>query len=197
MEGFIADHFGRKISSLIAIGCAILSFCIFALGSSFEAFAVAEVLNAFTICFWSGAYTALVVDGMGSQSKREGFLESLFSKMNIFSSISVMISGLIGGLIYDLEPRFPFLFASLMMILAYFSLRFFILEKIEVQTQNIQNNRWQIFILCQFCKPYWNVCLSSDYCAYRRLSPQSFASLLFICPEYCRTHPFNHFMEPR
>lgn len=123
--GIVADMFGRKTSCLLACLCGIASFLAFALGGSLPWFYVAELFNALTIAFWSGAFEALTVDG----TNEEESIDVVFSKITMYSSFATMIGGLVGGLIADYDIYMTYAFSTLVMSLAFACMLFSIREK--------------------------------------------------------------------
>lgn len=113
--GFIADKFGRKASILLSTMSAIISFMLYFYGDHFYEFALAEVFNALTLCLWSGAFDALVIQNLKDR-KEQLNLGQLFSKMAIYESAGIMAAGYLGSVVGDFNLSYPFILSTVLMI---------------------------------------------------------------------------------
>lgn len=132
--GFIADKFGRKTSILLSAICAIISFMLYYYGSGVYDFAIAEVFNALTLCLWSGAFDALVIQNLKEKGE-ELHLGQLFSKMAMFESAGVMVAGYLGSVVGNVNLSYPFIFSSVLMLICFIAILFIPEKKCEITAQ--------------------------------------------------------------
>ena len=106
--GILADSFGRKTSLVISGLCAIAGFLLYYASSTFMLFALAEILTALALCFWSGAFESSAIDMM-KEEKDECSVSQFFHLNNAFNSLAVMTFGLLGGYLGSKGLNFPYL----------------------------------------------------------------------------------------
>jgi MFS family permease len=116
--GIIADRWGRKLSMQLACISAVFGFLSFVLIPNFLGFTIAEIFNALTISFWSGAFESLAVDNTKADKKEPGFIQYFFHKINKYAALAVMIAGLVGGLLGDIDLVYPFYLSTFLMLLS-------------------------------------------------------------------------------
>lgn len=120
--GVIADRLGRKKSLYLSLLSAILGFLLFALGSNFFAFTIAEILTALSLCFWSGAYEAYAIEVV-ELDKTDGLMDKYFHTNQSLNSAAVLAFGALGGLMAEKANNLPYfggtviLFLGLIMLL--------------------------------------------------------------------------------
>jgi MFS family permease len=112
--GLFADYFGNRLSIIAAVVASLLSFVTYIYGSNFWEFALADIFNALAISFWSGAFEAYVVEAYSEHLHKDGFLETLFSRLSSLDAIATMFGGAIGAYFYKLSPRGPFYFSLIL-----------------------------------------------------------------------------------
>ena len=117
-SGIVADKWGRKLSIQISCICAIFGFLSFILVPNFIGFSIAEVFNALTISFWSGAFESLAVDNTKADKRESGFIQYFFHKINKYGALAIMMAGLIGGWLGESNLIYPFYFSSTLMLIS-------------------------------------------------------------------------------
>lgn len=117
--GIFADLAGRWISLLLGILTSAGGFLLFYFSSSFAGFLCAEALTALSLCFWSGAYEAFVIE-RASLEAEEGAIDGYFHLNHSVSQIGVLVAGVLGGLVGAKSLALPYLigFASSLLGLA-------------------------------------------------------------------------------
>lgn len=106
-SGYIADRLGYRRSLLVGAAFGIGGWIAYALGTTFGAMVIAEVVLGIGLAFTSGADSALLfaslettTDGVASYRTWEG-------RVRAAAQASEAISSGIGGWLYSLAPRLP------------------------------------------------------------------------------------------
>lgn len=106
--GAVADLFGKKKT-------LILAFLLEAVGAYMMAFApnyTTILWSVFVMCvggaFYSGTLDALVFDSLKSDGKEEKF-DKIISNLSSIALIAPAICSIIGGFVYGIDVRLPFL----------------------------------------------------------------------------------------
>jgi MFS family permease len=71
--GLVADRVGKRTSLVWGMAIATLGMVAYALGTSFVTFAIAELLLALGLSFWSGAGSALLYDTLSALGREDDF----------------------------------------------------------------------------------------------------------------------------
>jgi len=115
--GAVADLLGKKKTLFI-------SFFLQALGGFMMAFATHVnqlIISVFIMgvggSFYSGTFEALIYDSL-KERRKEGSYDKFIARMNAISLAAPAVCGLIGGYLYVLQPRLPFISNALFYTLA-------------------------------------------------------------------------------
>jgi MFS family permease len=108
--GVLADSMGHKKSLLASALCAMLGFGCYFWGAGFNAFIVAEILTALSLCLWSGAFEAFAIDE-AKLEETPGKIDKFFHLNQSIDSSAVLVCGLLGGLLGHLGLASPYLAA--------------------------------------------------------------------------------------
>jgi predicted MFS family arabinose efflux permease len=103
-SGYIADRLGYRRSLLVGAAFWALGWIVYAVGSTFGAMVVGEVLLGTGMAFTSGADSALLFVSLGTMSdyrRWEG-------RVRAAAQVSEAVSSGIGGWLYASTPRLPF-----------------------------------------------------------------------------------------
>lgn len=136
--GAFADALGRKKSLLIAIIFLTLGHFLYPIYRNFQMFAVAEILIALYAAFSSGAFDAWVVD-TAKQQGFQGKVDLIFSQANIVSKAALIIGGLSGAYLANIEIGLPFYMGGLIGILSFFFFLFFMEDYHKINNFSFNN----------------------------------------------------------
>lgn len=136
--GAVADLFGKKKT-------LILAFLFEAVGAYMMAFApnyTTILWSVFVMCvggaFYSGTLDALVFDSLKQNGVDEKF-DKVISNISSISLVAPAVCSIIGGLVYGIDPRLPFILNAVGYTLG-FILSFFLVEpKIDTVKFSFRN----------------------------------------------------------
>jgi len=94
--GYMADKYGRKLSTNLGFFLYAVSGFVFFRFTSFLGFVVAEIIFGIAETFISGALEALAVDSMDTV-RRDQNLSKLFADRTVFKTSFLLIGMLLGG----------------------------------------------------------------------------------------------------
>lgn len=127
--GAFADFLGRKKSVLIAVIFLALGSFLYPAFRNYQTFIAAEILVAFYAAFSSGAFDAWVVDTAKKQGF-EGKVDFVFSQANIISKAAMILGGLVGAYLANIEIGLPFYTGGVVAIIAFFFFLFFMEDQL-------------------------------------------------------------------
>jgi MFS family permease len=105
--GALADRFGRKTMILVSYTFAFVSRVMIVFAFNFWMFLFSEIMKQAAEAFYSGSAVALVYDSLRKE-KREQEFKSVESRGYFFASIGFIGASILGGYLYGLHPRAPF-----------------------------------------------------------------------------------------
>lgn len=124
--GAVADLFGKKKTIVLAFFLEAIGGLMMAFAPNFEVI----VLSVFVMCvggsFYSGTLEALVYDSLKEEGKTEKF-DKVISNISSISLLAPAICSIIGGFIYSIDPRWPFILNALGYTFGLFA-AFFLIE---------------------------------------------------------------------
>ncbi len=106
--GAIADLFGRKVSFLLSCAVRAAAFALYFTMDTFAGFVFAEIIDAIGTTLASGALDAWAIDGMKEEGDNSP-ADRLFSRGRMLSHAAMIVSGLIGGYVGDVDIAYPWL----------------------------------------------------------------------------------------
>ena len=164
-SGYLADLWGRKACLVIGSGVWIISWLIYCLGSSFNEFAIAEVLAGVAGSLISGANTALAFDTL-VQLGREQYYQIWEGRLVAIAGISEAICGILGAEIASINLVYPFYLQTICLVI-YFCLALTLVEPEYHQslTNHQQLNQLKSIIIDVAKRPQlrWLILLSSTF----------------------------------
>ncbi|MGH7847099.1 MAG: MFS transporter [Candidatus Binatia bacterium] len=105
-SGYVADRLGYRSALITGAAFWLLGWIAYAMGTTFPAMVVAEVILGIGLAFTSGADSALLfVSLQGNHAPAYGSWEG---RVRAGAQISEAVSSAIGGWLYSLAPRLPF-----------------------------------------------------------------------------------------
>lgn len=115
--GVFADMVGRKW----AVFLSYIVFTIAMVGTIFSttylAFLVVTLLNSLVNSLYSGSMEALLYDTL-KQEKREAEFDVWTSRMEAITWIGLFVSSVVGGYMYSLNPKLPYIVQAVATIIA-------------------------------------------------------------------------------
>lgn len=127
--GAYADYFGRKKSVILSNLFLMVGLLIYFESSTIIMFIIAEVICALAFTFASGALEAWMVDSL-EQKRFTGKVDFVFSQSNIISQVSILLGGLIGGYLGNINLALPFGAGAVIAFAALLVSIFFMHEKV-------------------------------------------------------------------
>lgn len=107
-SGYLADVIGRKRTLVAGALFFPLGFAVYAVGRSFAAFVLAELLLAVSVSMRSGCDSALIFDSL-KQLGREGEYKRVEGRAALLSRVGTAVSAVAGGWLASAFLRLPFL----------------------------------------------------------------------------------------
>ncbi|MCA9242349.1 MAG: MFS transporter [Phycisphaerales bacterium] len=110
-SGYFSDRIGRRPTLLLACGFLIAAYSLFAAGSSFAVFAIAQILLAAGLAFNSGTDTSLHYDALTTlgRDSEYGTREALAARNALLASA---VGGLLGGLAGSFDLRLAYVLSA-------------------------------------------------------------------------------------
>ena len=136
-SGYIADKLGRKFCLVVGSAVWLGGWLCYCTGTSFFAFAIAEILAGVAVSLISGADTAIAYETL-LELKRESFYRTLEGRLVAIAGITEAICGLVGAAVAEINLVYPFYLQTICLVL-YLCLSFTLVEpKRHFETENIQ-----------------------------------------------------------
>ncbi len=104
-SGYFADIYGRKIALIISSIFGMVAMMIFAIGSGFWHFVLAEILFAIDVSFTSGTKAAFLYDTL-KELGREKEYKKIWGDMFFYSLLSLALAGIIGSFLGAINLRY-------------------------------------------------------------------------------------------
>lgn len=112
-SGALSDSWlGRKWTEVIANSIHALSMLIFAFANDFNWLAISEIIAGISLAMKSGNSSALLYDSL-IENKKESMYSSIVCRTMTLSFISASISTIVGGLLGEINLRFPLILLAL------------------------------------------------------------------------------------
>ena len=164
-SGYIADRLGRKFCLVVGSAVWLVGWLCYCTGSSFTAFAIAEILSGVAVSLISGADTAIAYETL-LQLNKESTYRTFEGRLVAIAGITEAICGLIGAAIAEINLVYPFYLQTVCLIL-YLCLSLSLVEpKRHVKTTDNQNEDLKTIITAVFLKRprlRWLILLSSTF----------------------------------
>ena len=164
-SGYLADLWGRKACLVVGSGVWIASWLIYCTGTSFNEFAIAEILAGVAGSLISGANTALGYDTL-LQLGKEQYYQVWEGRLVAIAGISEAVCGIIGAAIASINLVYPFYLQTFCLIL-YFCLAITLVEpachESVVETPRLDQLKNIIIDVFQRPRLRWLILLSSTF----------------------------------
>ncbi len=125
-SGYLADLWGRKACLVIGSGVWVASWLIYCTGTSFNEFAIAEILAGVAGSLISGANTALGFDTLLQLGRKE-YYQQWSGKLVAIAGISEAVCGIVGAAIASINLVYPFYLQTVCLVI-YFCLSLTLIE---------------------------------------------------------------------
>lgn len=106
-SGYIADRLGRKFCLVGGSAVWLIGWLFYCTGSSFSAFAVAEILAGVAGSLISGADTAIAYETL-LELNRESYYRTLEGRLVAIAGVTEAVCGLIGAAVAEINLVYPF-----------------------------------------------------------------------------------------
>ena len=164
-SGYIADRLGRKFCLVVGSAAWLIGWLFYCTGSSFTAFAVAEILAGVAGSLISGADTAIAYETL-LELDRESEYRTFEGRLVAIAGITEAVCGLIGAAIAEINLVYPF-YIQTVCIAIYLVLSLTLTEpKRHVATTAIEHQSLKKIITDVFIKRprlRWLILLSSTF----------------------------------
>jgi len=122
--GIFSDYIGRKKTLLISSILLSLCFFIFAFGNNYWYFGVAYLIMGLSGAFSSGTDQSFLYDTLLNLKKENKFKEIL-GKSAFIGNLAIIISMVLGGFLFSINYKFPYLLTAIIASLNIFIVLFF------------------------------------------------------------------------
>lgn len=119
--GYVGDRLGRRASLLLSVAFTVGSLAGFVVSEGFLPYAVLYVLWALALTFRSGSMDAWLYDILDERLNTDRF-SHIRGRGDAVQNWTAAISMVAGGLLYGIEPTYPFIGAVVFNSLGFFSL---------------------------------------------------------------------------
>jgi MFS family permease len=142
-SGYFADIFGRKACLVLGGFVWIIGLLFYCFQSSFNAFAIAEILSGLAMSLISGANTALGFDSLVEINQEQNY-RHVEGRLGAIAGIAEAICGLVGGLVAAINLVYPF-YLQTICILLYFLIALTLVEpdlnQSSINPSEVGNNK--------------------------------------------------------
>lgn len=114
--GAFADLLGRKTTLIISLFLSTIGQFVMAITGSFSGLLISVFIMGIGAAFYSGTMDAFIYDSL-KENKQQSNYDKIFSKIQTFQLITIMICTVIGGYLYSVSPRLPFYLNSLFLFI--------------------------------------------------------------------------------
>jgi predicted MFS family arabinose efflux permease len=163
-SGYLADLWGRKACLVLGSGAWIIGWSIYCFGSSFNEFAIAEILAGVAGSLISGANTALGYDTL-LQLGREKHYQVWEGRLVAIAGVSEAVCGIIGAAIASINLVYPF-YLQTVCLMIYFCLALTLIEPKPhepiVKTQKLKQFQYIVDVV-RSPRLRWLILLSSTF----------------------------------
>ncbi len=125
-SGYIADKLGRKFCLIAGSGVWLMGWLFYCVGSSFTAFAIAEILSGVAGSLISGADTAIAYETL-LQLGQESSYRTLEGRLVAIAGVSEAVCGIVGAAIAEINLVYPFYLQTVCLVI-YFGLALTLIE---------------------------------------------------------------------
>jgi MFS family permease len=110
--GYFADRFSRKYSVIFSIFCGSIWLGTTAYAPSVRWLYIAEIFNALSLAFFSGAFESILIETYKTHAKADVSLKVIMAKFTKYDFLGMAIAVLVGGLCVQTNSTFFWWVAS-------------------------------------------------------------------------------------
>jgi len=107
--GALADTLGRKFSFVLSYALYAISSLLYFFAGNFWYFILAEIIGAFAVAFYSGAWDAWAVDSLNHHNGNTTILHDVFCKSERLRQLGIMLGVIVGGYLGNINLALPWL----------------------------------------------------------------------------------------
>ena len=122
--GIFSDRIGRKKTLLISSVLLSLCFFIFAFGNNYWQFAIAYLIMGISSSFSSGTGEAFLYDTLLNLKEKNRF-KKILGKIIFFGNLAIIMSMALGGFLFTINNKLPYLLTAIITSLNIFIVLFF------------------------------------------------------------------------
>lgn len=109
--GAIADLIGKQKTLLISMVFWTVANIVMGFSVNFFTLMSAAFIASIGAAFYSGSFEAIIFDSL-KQMNQDNRYEKVISRTNTLDLIAMALSSIVGGYLYAIDPRWPFLFTA-------------------------------------------------------------------------------------
>lgn len=136
--GALADMFGKRPVFIISVFLSFVGNTIMGSAQNLNHLLLAVFVGAVGGTLYSGTFEALIYDSLKDLKRESGFAK-IWSNMHTFQLLAIGISGVVGGYLYSINPRFPFLALAGLELIGFFLSLFIVEPKFDSVKFSLKN----------------------------------------------------------
>ncbi|HOU75954.1 MAG TPA: MFS transporter [Candidatus Dojkabacteria bacterium] len=125
--GALADIWGKRRTLILSYSLYAISLIATPFGATFGYFVIFEIVRGVAKALLSGAFEALAYDSL-KDINEEGYYPTLIGRINTISWIALILAGLGGGVLFDIDFRLPYIITGILHIVCLIMLILYIKE---------------------------------------------------------------------
>lgn len=148
-SGALADLWGRKNTVLFGRFIGVIGFLIITFATNFWMFALGNCLYLANWAFESGALSALLFDSLKENNRSKEEYQKVQADTFFWCTIGMAVSSALGGYLYTIHPRLPYLTTSLVALIAFFTafgLEEPRLDSVKISLRSYIRQNWEGFL---------------------------------------------------
>ncbi|MBI4973447.1 hypothetical protein HZC27_02430 [Candidatus Roizmanbacteria bacterium] len=148
-SGALADLWGRKNTVLFGRLIGTIGFLIITFATNFWMFTLGNCLYLANWAFESGALSALLFDSLKENNRSKEEYQKVQADTFFWCTIGMAISSALGGYLYTIHARLPYLTTSLVELFAFltaFGLEEPALDSVKMSLKSYFRQNWEGFI---------------------------------------------------
>lgn len=136
--GAVADLFGKKKTLILAFLLEAIGAYMMALAPNYTTILWSVFIMCVGGAFYSGTLDALVFDSLKSEGNEEKF-DKIISNLSSISLVAPAICSIIGGLVYGIDIRLPFLLNAVGYTIGFISSMFLVEPVVDTEKFSFTN----------------------------------------------------------
>lgn len=136
--GALADLMGKKKTIMLAFAISSVGYLLMGLATNYTALLFSIFVSTLASSFYSGSYEAIIYDSLKEEGKEDYFSKAIANNRSI-TLVAHAIAGIIGGYLYLVNPRLPFLLVATLSFVGIFLTLFLREPAVDTDKFNLVN----------------------------------------------------------